>query len=200
MLYPNGYNRNILIDNIPVRVQLCLYEYRKHCRVYQEQAKKCRFNSTRIRPESRARVALYPGPGTGQRNTQARQGESGARHVRSPCRPCTERTVNRRGIVYKEDFPAGIIAETEQGYEFTYTENWLTRPDARPISLTLPLSERPYVSSTFIPFFDGLIPEGWLLDIAVHNWKLDPRDRMGLLLTVCRDCIGDVSIIPETRQ
>ena len=44
------------------------------------------------------------------------------------------------------------------------------------------------------PFFDGLIPEGWLLDVAEENWKLDRRDRMGLLLACCRDCIGAVSI------
>ena len=51
-----------------------------------------------------------------------------------------------------------------------------------------------------IPFFDGLIPEGWLLDIAQKNWKLDPRDRMGLLLTCCKDCIGAVSIVPEQES
>jgi serine/threonine-protein kinase HipA len=39
-----------------------------------------------------------------------------------------------------------------------------------------------------------LIPEGWLLEIAEKNWKLDPRDRMGLLLTCCKDCIGAVSV------
>ncbi|MCB0749827.1 MAG: HipA N-terminal domain-containing protein, partial [Ignavibacteriae bacterium] len=45
--------------------------------------------------------------------------------------------------------------------------------------------------------FDGLIPEGWLLDIAHKNWKINPRDRMGLLLTTCRDCIGNISIIEK---
>jgi len=49
-------------------------------------------------------------------------------------------------------------------------------------------------------FFDGLIPEGWLLDIAEKNWKLDPRDRMGLLLACCRDCIGAVSIEEERED
>ena len=44
------------------------------------------------------------------------------------------------------------------------------------------------------PFFDGLIPEGWLLDIAQKNWKLNPRDRMEILLKTCHDCIGAVSI------
>ena len=39
-----------------------------------------------------------------------------------------------------------------------------------------------------------MIPEGWLLDIAGRNWKLDPRDRMGLLLVCCKECIGAVSV------
>jgi serine/threonine-protein kinase HipA len=43
-------------------------------------------------------------------------------------------------------------------------------------------------------FFDGLIPEGWLLDIAEKNWKINYKDRMGLLLTCCKDCIGAVSV------
>jgi serine/threonine-protein kinase HipA len=33
-----------------------------------------------------------------------------------------------------------------------------------------------------VPFFDGLIPEGWLLDIAEQYWKVNPPDRMGLLI------------------
>jgi len=50
---------------------------------------------------------------------------------------------------------------------------------------------------TLFSFFDGLIPEGWLLDVAQFIWKLDPRDRMGLLLACCRDCVGAVSIIQD---
>lgn len=45
-----------------------------------------------------------------------------------------------------------------------------------------------------VSHFDGLIPEGWLLDIAMKNWKLNHDDRFGLLLTVCKDSIGDVRI------
>lgn len=108
--------------------------------------------------------------------------------------------MNRRGTVFWRTIPAGIIAETDSGYEFSYFEHYLNHPDAHPISLTLPLTEEPYVSRTFFPFFDGLIPEGWLLDITVRSWKLDPRDRMGLLLSVCRDCIGAVSVMPEREE
>lgn len=47
---------------------------------------------------------------------------------------------------------------------------------------------------TLFPFFDGLTPEGWLLNVVTHNWKLDRKDRFGLLLVACRDTIGNVTV------
>ena len=58
----------------------------------------------------------------------------------------------------------------------------------------MPLSDKAYKSMVMFPFFDGLTPEGWLLDIAKKNWKLNSRDRMEVLLNTCQDCIGAVSI------
>ena len=89
---------------------------------------------------------------------------------------------------------AGFLTETVDGYSFKYDVNYLTGSVNKSVSLTLPLQDKPYVSKTLFPFFDGLIPEGWLLEIAEKNWKLNARDRMGLLLACCRDCIGAVSI------
>ncbi len=89
---------------------------------------------------------------------------------------------------------AGYLIENENGYSFLYDNDYLTISTAKPVSLTLPLQVEPHISRTMIPFFDGLIPEGWLLEIAEKNWKLNARDRMGLLLACCRDCIGAVSI------
>ena len=89
---------------------------------------------------------------------------------------------------------SGLLTEDEEGYSFRYDENYLTGSMAKPVSLTLPLQDKPFVSKTMFPFFDGLIPEGWLLEIAEKNWKLNARDRMGLLLACCKDCIGAVSI------
>jgi serine/threonine-protein kinase HipA len=100
----------------------------------------------------------------------------------------------RKAKVYMHNDLAGLLTESEDGYTFVYDLNYLTRSSAKPISLTLPLQDKPYISRTMIPFFDGLIPEGWLLEIAEKNWKLNARDRMGLLLACCRDCIGAVSI------
>ena len=102
--------------------------------------------------------------------------------------------MSRKGNVYFEDLFCGIIEETESGYRFTYDPGYLENSESKAVSKTLPLSERAYTSNTMFPFFDGLIPEGWLLDIAQKHWKIDERDRMGLLLVCCSDCIGAVSI------
>ena len=104
--------------------------------------------------------------------------------------------MTRTGRIYYQQAPAGILRETDSGYEFVYLPSWLENPQAEPVSLTLPLQREPYLSKTMFPFFDGLIPEGWLLEISVKNWKLDRRDRMGLLLMVCRDPIGAVMVLP----
>lgn len=100
----------------------------------------------------------------------------------------------RKAKIYYHDSLAGILSEEDSGYRFVYDDDYLHKTDAMPISVTLPMTQKEYESHVLFPFFDGLIPEGWLLDISVKNWKLDPRDRMGLLLTCCRDCIGAVSV------
>jgi serine/threonine-protein kinase HipA len=103
----------------------------------------------------------------------------------------------RRAKVYIQNWQAGILQETDNGYLFTYNPDYLALQDAAPISLAMPLQPEPFKDKRLFPFFDGLIPEGWMLQIAEATWKLNPRDRMGLLLACCRDCIGAVSIVPE---
>lgn len=100
----------------------------------------------------------------------------------------------RKARVYMYNIMAGYLIEDENGYSFSYDKVYLTASTSRPVSLTLPLQDKPHQSRIMFPFFDGLIPEGWLLEIAEKNWKLNARDRMGLLLACCKDCIGAVSI------
>lgn len=102
----------------------------------------------------------------------------------------------RQAEVYLRDIKAGILTEDEYGYKFEYDRKYLDSENAESISLTLPLREEPYRDKVLFPFFDGLIPEGWLLNIAEQNWKINNRDRMSLLIACCRDCIGAVGVIP----
>ncbi len=89
---------------------------------------------------------------------------------------------------------AGILSEDVEGFHFIYDQEYLASANAEAISLTLPLTPEKYSSNILFPFFDGLIPEGWLLDIAVQTWKVEIRDRMTALQMTCKDCIGAVSI------
>lgn len=100
----------------------------------------------------------------------------------------------RKAIVSVQNKQAGIVCETESGYKFEYYDEYLADDNAVAISLTMPLREKAYESNVLMPFFDGLIPEGWLLNVVHKNWKIDLNDRFGLLLVSCKDCIGDVSI------
>ncbi len=106
----------------------------------------------------------------------------------------------RRADLKTHDRTAGWLSQDEDGYHFVYDTAYLTLPNAETVSLTLPLQEAAFNSKILSPFFDGLIPEGWLLDIAEKNWKLNPRDRMGLLLACCRDFIGAVSVHPVKEE
>lgn len=101
----------------------------------------------------------------------------------------------RKAYVYVRDTYAGVLSETDSGYTFSYDSAYMLRADATAVSLTLPLREESYRSSTLFSFFDGLIPEGWLLNVISRNWKLLPTDRFGLLLKACKDPIGNVSIM-----
>jgi serine/threonine-protein kinase HipA len=102
----------------------------------------------------------------------------------------------KQAKIYMYNTFAGILTEDENGYKFEYDSDYLAGEKAEPVSLTLPFTDKIYISNVLHPFFDGLIPEGWLLDIAEKNWKINNRDRMSLLLACCKDCIGAVSVQP----
>lgn len=103
--------------------------------------------------------------------------------------------VYRSAEVYVQGKKAGIISENEEGYEFYYFSEYLADDDAVAVSLTMPLTDVPYRSKVLFPFFDGLIPEGWMLDVVKKHWQIPERDRFGVLINACRDCIGDVQVI-----
>lgn len=103
----------------------------------------------------------------------------------------------KQAEIYRKGLFAGILTEDDGEYRFCYDEMYLVREDAQPISLTLPLQTKPFVSPVLFPFFDGLIPEGWLLDVALRNTDISVLDRMSLLLLCCKECIGSVSVVPK---
>jgi serine/threonine-protein kinase HipA len=107
----------------------------------------------------------------------------------------------RQAKVFYQDILAGILTETNDGdYVFQYQDSYVQAHPDDFITFSMPVSPFSYREKRLFPFFEGLIPEGWLLDIASKNWKLNRNDRMGLLLACCRNCIGAVSIEPITES
>jgi len=107
----------------------------------------------------------------------------------------------RKAAVYYKEFLAGILTETDDGdYTFEYDEKYVMEHPKEGITLTMPVRSKNYTEKRLFPFFEGLIPEGWLLDIASKNWKINQNDRMGLLLACCQNCIGAVSVQPISNE
>ena len=103
---------------------------------------------------------------------------------------------NRIARVSLSGHPVGVIKEVDDKTSFEYSQEWLARRGAVPVSLTMPLRAEPYLSPGLHPFFENLLPEGWLLEVSSKKLKISKDDPFGLLLATCGDCIGAVEIEP----
>lgn len=87
--------------------------------------------------------------------------------------------------------PAGVLEKfSADKYRFTYD----TQYKGAAVSLTMPTNNPVYEFNTFPSFFEGLLPEGVMLDALLRKYKLDKKDYFGQLLKVGHDVIGAVTI------
>jgi len=103
---------------------------------------------------------------------------------------------SNRAAVYYNDIKAGTLTRNEKAYVFEYDVEYLNDASARPISLTMPLAEKKFVSGKLFPFFDNLLPECFLLEVTVSKLKIDKNDRFRLLMNVGGDTSGAVTVRP----
>ena len=98
----------------------------------------------------------------------------------------------RRAEVLMNGVPAGILEEMEPGraYCFIYYDEY--RGD--PVSLTMPLAMQSYTFDRFPPFFDGLLPEGIMLEGLLRQRKIDKTDYFSQLVAVGNDMVGAVTV------
>lgn len=107
----------------------------------------------------------------------------------------------RQAIIKYNNIQAGVLRELDSGeYEFLYDALYIQNYPDLPITFQMPISTNPYRSKRLFPFFDGLIPEGWLLNIAAESWRINKNDHMGLLLACCQNAIGAVSVHPQIEK
>jgi serine/threonine-protein kinase HipA len=88
--------------------------------------------------------------------------------------------------------PAGVLEEIEKGakYTFTYADEY----DGPPISQTMPVEQGRFEFDGFPPFFDGLLPEGEMLEGLLRQAKIDRSDCFGQLVAVGGDLVGAVTV------
>jgi serine/threonine-protein kinase HipA len=98
----------------------------------------------------------------------------------------------RKADVFIQGKPAGILEEFEKGrrYRFIYFDNY----SGLPVSLTMPVRERSFDFDRFPPFFDGLLPEGVLLEALLKRRKIDRHDYFSQILAVGEDLVGAVTV------
>ncbi|MDE0224053.1 MAG: HipA N-terminal domain-containing protein [Gammaproteobacteria bacterium] len=101
----------------------------------------------------------------------------------------------RQATVFVHGEPAGVLEEHgPASFVFRYLDTY----DGAPASLTMPVSDREFRFEGFPPFFEGLLPEGEMLDGLLRQRKLDRGDLFSQLVAVGEDVVGAVTIIEQT--
>lgn len=101
----------------------------------------------------------------------------------------------RKTLVYNHDELAGELIEItpNKNYEFNYSEDY----SGRPISLTMPKTQKSFQYKSFPPFFEGLLPEGYMLEGILKQAKIDRDDLFALLIYVGSDLVGSITVTEE---
>ena len=97
------------------------------------------------------------------------------------------------------DQPIGhLFGDDRGGVAFAYRPDYLGRPDAMAISMSLPLSETGYGDPPTRAYFDNLLQER---DTAradiIAKYDIANDDIAGILLHLGKDCSGAISVLPE---
>ncbi len=98
----------------------------------------------------------------------------------------------KRAKVFVNGILAGEIQEVERGkkYGFIYLEGY----KGPSVSLEMPLTQLKYEYDRFPPFFEGLLPEGMMLEGLLRHTKIDRSDLMAQLIAVGGDLVGNVTV------
>lgn len=104
----------------------------------------------------------------------------------------------RRANVFVNGTGAGVLEERDRGgsYHFRYHESY----KGDPVSLTMPVELKEFLFDRFPPFFDGLLPEGVMLDGLLRQRKIDKDDYFSQLLAVGNDLVGFITVLPATPE
>src|SRR4051812_27311047 len=110
------------------------------------------------------------------------------------------RVSGRELAVWANGVPVGAWRWPARGpTEFQYDADWLATPEARPLSLSLPLTldRAPLRGVAIDAYFDNLLPDSDTIRRRLQDrFHAESRAAFDLLTAIGRDCVGAVQILP----
>ena len=103
--------------------------------------------------------------------------------------------------VYMNAIFVGTLTRSSSGtLTFRYDDTWLAWENARPISLSMPLTEVPFSGRMVNAYFDNLLPDNELLRERIQTrFSVPSRSPFDLLTYIGRDCIGALQLLTEKK-
>ena len=83
---------------------------------------------------------------------------------------------------------------------FAYDEAYTAEKNHRPISISLPLSGKPFSAESTKNYFEGLLPEGFTRKSIADSMHSEPDDYVSILKELGRECLGAIQIVDESVQ
>lgn len=109
--------------------------------------------------------------------------------------------------VFMNGIPVGELIKLHSGgLAFSYKEEWLGLSEARPISLSLPLTHSYYTGDRVYNFFDNLLPDNERIKSRIQAlFQARSKQPFDLLASIGHDCVGAIQLcskehIPDIKS
>ena len=100
----------------------------------------------------------------------------------------------------EQKLTGSITGDSYEDARFQYDKAYLSSSYGAPISISLPLQEKPFSALRTRRFFEGLLPEGFSRR-AVANWmKADENDYLAILRVLGSECLGAIRIVEDEEN
>ena len=106
--------------------------------------------------------------------------------------------MTRRLLVWWNGARVGQLALNEyEEWEFSYAADWLEKPEAKPVSASLPLQPEPFDRRATLPFFEGLLPEAPQRTAIAQALGISEQNEFRLLEKIGGEVAGAIEIWTE---
>lgn len=99
----------------------------------------------------------------------------------------------RKAKIFVHNILAGYLEELI--FKKKYSVAYINEYGGPPISLTMPTETKTYHFDSFPSFFDGVLPEGIMLEGLLRTKKIDRDDCFSQLMAVGKDLVGCITVL-----